>query len=68
MAASVLASDGLPRFVWTDTRPEGASYVQTLLASIAERQQWRAQYEAAKAVDNVSATGPPDYVKGVRAG
>ena len=52
MAASVLASDGFPRFVWTDTRPEGASYVRVILASVAERQRWREQYEAA--VDSVS--------------
>ena len=51
----MLASDGLPRFVWTDERPDPASYVQTILASIGERQRWRAQYQAA--VDNVSATG-----------
>jgi len=45
LAASVRAFDGLPRFVWTDERPEPASYVRTILAAIAERQRWRVQYE-----------------------
>jgi len=58
MAADVLASDGLPRFVWTDSRPEPAAYPQVLLRSITERQRWRERYRAA--VETVSATGPPD--------
>jgi hypothetical protein len=52
-------SDGLPRYVWIDERPDPASYVLTILAAITERQRWRAQDKAAKAVDNHSATGPP---------
>jgi hypothetical protein len=59
MAASVMAPDGLPRYVWADSRPDPASYAQVILAAVMERQEWRAQYEAAKAVDGVSATGPP---------
>ena len=55
LAASVRASDGLPRFVWTDERPDPASYVRVILAAIGERQRWREQYEAAKAVETVSA-------------
>ena len=35
--------------MWTDTRPDARTYARVLLASIAERQKWRAQYEAAKA-------------------
>src|SRR5829696_5338530 len=61
LAASVLASDGLPRFVWTDERPDPASYTRVILASIAERQRWRTQYQ--EAVDTVSATGPPEPPK-----
>jgi hypothetical protein len=59
LAASVTASDGHPRFVWTDTRPDSVSYTQVILAAIAERQRWREQY--AEAVDIVSATdlSPP---------
>ncbi len=49
MAADVTLPDGSPRFVWTDTRPDARTYARVLLASIAERQRWRAQYEAAKA-------------------
>jgi hypothetical protein len=67
MAATVTLPDGTSRFVWTDSRPDRGSYAQTILASIAERLRWRAQYEAAKQavqliggpVDNHSATGPP---------
>lgn len=66
MAANVTGRDGLPRFIWTYERPDPATYTLTLLRAIAERQRWRAQYQAAKdllgAVDNRSATGtdPPD--------
>jgi hypothetical protein len=62
MAADVLSADGKPRFVWTDTKPDPQLYARIILNSIAERQRWRAQYEAAKAarepVDSLSATGP----------
>ena len=59
MAADVKASDGLPRYVWTDSRPEPSAYTQVLLRSIVERQRWREQYR--EAVDTVSATGPTGY-------
>jgi hypothetical protein len=67
MAASVTLSDGSPRFVWTDSRPERDSYVRVILQSITERLRWRAQYEAAKTtaaagtvvVDSVSTMGQP---------
>jgi hypothetical protein len=62
LAADVVAADGHPRFVWTETKPYLQLYAQVILASIAERQRWRAQYEAAKAarqpVDSLTATGP----------
>jgi hypothetical protein len=54
LAATVTAADGLPRYVWTEERPDPASYVQTILAAIGERQRWREQYRAA--VETVSAT------------
>ena len=66
MAASVTMPDGSPRFLWSDTRPDQDTYVRVVLASIVQRQQWRALYDAAKtlagAVDGRSATGtdPPD--------
>ena len=64
MAADVTSADGQPRYVWTDTRPDPHTYATVLLAAIAERQAWRAQYEAAKsartgAVDSDSATSQP---------
>ena len=57
MAADVRASDGLLRYVWTESRPDPAVYSQVILASIAERQRWRDQYR--QAVDTVSATDGP---------
>ena len=62
LAATVTLSDGSPRFVWTDTRPDHDTYVRVILHAITERQRWRAQYDTAKtaaAVHNRSATGPP---------
>ncbi len=60
MAADITSADGLPRFIWTDTRPDPITYTQVVLAAIAERQRWRSQYEAAKqTVDNHSATAEP---------
>ena len=63
MAATVTLPDGSPRFVWTDTRPDPITYARVILRSIAERQRWRAQYEAAKAaaqlVESDSATDRP---------
>ena len=63
MAATVLASDGKPRYVWTDTRPDPITYARVLLGTVAERLAWRAQYDAAKlqnaAVDNFPTTTGP---------
>ena len=62
MAATVLAKDGKPRFLWTDTRPDATTFIRTILAAVAEQQRWRAQYQAAKEaaapVDNLSAAPP----------
>jgi hypothetical protein len=62
MAAGVLSADGLPRYGWTDDKPDPAIYTVMLLRAVADRQQWRAQYDRAKqaapeVVDNHSATG-----------
>ncbi len=48
MAADVLSPDGLPRFVWTDDKPDPTTYTLMLLRAVAERQSWRAQYDQAK--------------------
>ena len=61
MGAGVLSPDGLPRFVWTDAKPDPTTYTLTLLRAVAERQKWRAEYDQAKAaepVDKRSATAP----------
>ncbi len=67
MAATILAKDGRPRFVWTDTQPDPITYARVLMKTIAERMRWRAQYAAAKdratnqqdgPGDNCSTTGP----------
>jgi len=68
MAATVTMPDGSPRFVWTDTNPDPITYAQVIMAAVAERLRWKAQYEAAKehlaeqdgAVDSCSAVDGPD--------
>ena len=72
MAATVTMPDGSPRFVWTDTNPDPITYAQVIMAAVAERLRWKAQYEAAKehvaqqdgavdgAVDSCSAGAGPD--------
>ena len=62
IAATVTLPDGTPRFVWTDTRPDPDIYARVILASIAERQRWRAhtrQRRPAGPVDTLSATDRP---------
>jgi hypothetical protein len=39
MAADVLSPDGLPRFVWTDDKPDPTTYTLMLLRAVAERQR-----------------------------
>ncbi len=64
MAADLTGADDRPRYVWTDLRPDPASYSRIVLEFIAEQHRWRAEYSAAKArrdgppVDNRSATQP----------
>ena len=57
MAADITSADGHPRFVWTDTQPDPQTYAAVLLASIAERHRWRAQYEAAKTARTAAQPG-----------
>jgi len=57
LAATVTLPDGRPRFVWTDTKTDPATYTRVILESVAERARWREQYEQAKQVgDSRSAT------------
>lgn len=48
LAATVTLPDGRPRFVWTDTRPDSATYVSVVLQTVVERLRWREQYDQAK--------------------
>jgi hypothetical protein len=50
MAADVLATDGLPRFVWADVPVVDRDYVQVVMKSVLEAQRWRREYESAKAL------------------
>jgi hypothetical protein len=65
MDTDVLSPDGLPRYVWTDERPDPTTYTLMLLRAVAERQRLRAQYDQAKTrtavetADSLSAIGPP---------
>jgi hypothetical protein len=59
------AHTGLPRYVWTDERPDPTTYTLMLLRAVAERQRWRTQYDQAKTrtavetVDSLSESAPP---------
>jgi hypothetical protein len=48
LAADVLHSDGKPRFVWEDTRPDRRDYPAIIAASLRQARAWRSQYEEAK--------------------
>ncbi|WP_392507521.1 replication initiator [Naumannella halotolerans] len=59
MAADVTSTDGRPRYIWTDTDAPADTYARVISDLIAQRRQWRHQYDAAKqTVENRSATGP----------
>jgi len=66
LSADVKAPDGLPRYVWTDTRPQTpGEYRKIIFAAILQRRAWLDQYETAKTtiaepVENHSATGHED--------
>ena len=64
MVAAVALPDGSPRFIWTDTRPDHETYIKVVLHPSAERQRWRAKYEAAKTV-LTAAAGRVDVVSTV---
>jgi hypothetical protein len=48
LAADVLHTDGLPRFVWEDIPTNERSYPAAIAASLRQRRAWREQYELAK--------------------
>jgi hypothetical protein len=70
-SADVLTDDGRRRFVWEDMPTDDADYIDVVMATIAEQQRWRTEYQTARErwdatragppgpVDSRSATGPP---------
>ena len=48
MSATVLAADGLPRFVWEPVNVASADYVAIVMASVTEQLRRRTQYDNAK--------------------
>ncbi|MGL5862873.1 MAG: replication initiator [Phycicoccus sp.] len=48
LAADTLHTDGRPRYVWNDTRPEQRDYPAIIAASLRQVRDWRIQYEIAK--------------------
>jgi hypothetical protein len=58
LAADVLHTDGKPRFVWEDTRPDQRDYAATIAASMRQARHWRTQYEQAKTVAALHGSPP----------
>ncbi len=50
LAADVLHTDGKPRFVWEDTKPDQRDYPAMIAASLREKKARRAQYDHAKTI------------------
>jgi hypothetical protein len=50
LAADVLHTDGKPRFVWADTKPDERDYAAIVAASMRQARHWRTQHEHAKAI------------------
>lgn len=48
LAADVLDTDGLPRFVWEDIPVERRNYAAAIAHSIRQRREWKEQHERAK--------------------
>lgn len=51
LSATAAGPDGLPRFVWTTTKPgdlDAPTYARLIAHAIAQKHRWRAQYEDAK--------------------
>lgn len=59
MSAEVEAGDGLPRFVWTPAVQDPRRYASVIVATVAERMRWRAEYAAAKQAVDSDSTKPP---------
>lgn len=67
LSATAARPDGLPRFVWTTTKPgdlNAPAYTRLIAHTIAQKHRWRTQYEHAKTragsqAPGLSATAPP---------
>ena len=59
-SAEVLTDDGRRRFVWEDMPTDDADYIDVVMASIAEQQRWRTQYETAKTRWDAARASPVD--------
>jgi hypothetical protein len=61
MAATVLHTDGQPRYVWDElpATDDDRDYTAAIAASLRQRQAWREQYEAAKQTTGRQRAGPP---------
>lgn len=51
ISADVQADDGKPRYEWHPVENTPGLYVRTVLATIAERHRWRAEYQHAKTLN-----------------
>ena len=66
-SADITTDDGRRRFVWEDMPTDDADYIDVVMATIAEQQRWRREYQTARdrwdatrasPVDSRSATQP----------
>ena len=60
LSATAARPDGLPRFVWTTTKPgdlDAPSYARLIAHAIAQKHRWRTQYEDAKTRAGPAALG-----------
>ncbi|SDT70614.1 replication initiator [Jiangella sp. DSM 45060] len=61
LSATAARPDGLPRFVWTTTKPgdlDAPAYARLIAHAIAQKHRWRTQYEDAKTRAGPQAPGP----------
>jgi hypothetical protein len=61
-SAEVLTDDGRRRFVWEDMPTDDADYIDVVMATIAEQQRWRAEYQTARERWDATRASPPGPV------
>lgn len=62
-SADVLTDDGRRRFVWADMPTDDADYIDVVMASIAEQQRWRTEYQTARQRWDATRASPPGPVE-----